>query len=158
MQVSTAVLLETTTRAIERYEKARVTYDEGVRLWKAQNRKRLTEKALERQKRARDALSVGLKAKKPLTVDQLRDALGGRSYISDLGVERAGDPPRRFTVNLTDYTRPDGVPLADLKALKSLLESVEETTISDGQLQRLGFKNLGWIFRAAVTNEAADGQ
>lgn len=156
MQVSRAVLLETTSSAIERYEKAQAAYSEGAKRWKAQHRKTQVSDALAKQKRARDALSTAVKARKPLTQDQIRDALGGRSYLSDLCVPSPTDPPRRFTLDGVVYQRPDGVPLTDLKALQKTLESVLEDIISDGQLQRLGFKNMGWVFRAAMTNAPAD--
>lgn len=152
MNVTRQVLLETTTTAIEKYTAARTEYDKGAKKWRERATTRENADALERQKRCRDAMSAGLKSKKPLTVDQIRDALGGRSYFSDLAVRSVGDPPRRFVLDGVTYERPSSVPLEDLKALKTTLESVLEETISDGQLQRLGFKNMGWVFRAAVAN------
>lgn len=155
MNVTREVLLDTTTAAIENYTAAKAEYDEGAKIWKARDRAKRVADALNRQKKVRDALSAGLKAKKPLTQDQLRDLLGGRSYVSEVAVAAAQDAPRRFVLDGVTYEQPKGVPLADLQALKVTLESVLEENISDGQLQRLGFKNMGWVFRAAVANQTA---
>lgn len=158
MQVSRSVLLATTTDAIERYEKARATYDEGVKAWKVADRLKRRTDALERQKKLRDLLSAGQKAKKPVTALEIEAVLPGRSsYASSVGVQGSQDPPRSFVVGGAVYKRPEGIPLADLKALEKTLESVLEDIISDGQLQRLGFKNMGWVFRAAMANVPAGG-
>lgn len=152
MNVTRAVLLDATTDALDKYTKARAEYDKGAKAWKERERAKEQQRALDLQRKARDILSAGLKAKKPVGVDEIRDALGGRSYFTDLAPRSISDPPRRFVLDGVSYERPQGVPVDDLKALKTTLESVLEETISDGQLQRLGFKNMGWVFRAAVAN------
>lgn len=158
MNVTRENLLATATDAIDRYTAASARYAEGVAKWKKQNRAKQIADTVTRQKRLRDALSKGLRSGKPLTSDQLSAALGSNSsYVTSVGTPGANDAPRKFTLDGVLYERPDGVPLADLRALKALLETVVEDTISDGQLQRLGFKNMGWVFRAAMANAPARG-
>lgn len=155
MNVTRENLLAATTAAITNYETKREIFDAAAARYVDAINTEAETKAMSRQRELRDALSVAIKAKKPLSADQIEKIGGGSSYVSNFSVsrrERTTDAPASFTLDGVKYARPGRVNLEDLKALKSTLENVVEEMISDGQLQRLGFKNMGWVFRAAVAN------
>jgi len=158
MNVKKQVLLDAAQTAQDTYKAKRERYDQAA----AEYRKRVDLKsatdAMERQKLLRDALSAAIKAKKPLTVAELeRDAskyTNDRNwgYLKYVGSETIKDIPRRFVLDGVTYEPPAAIPQADLQGLIAVLEAVEEDVISDGQLQRFGFKNMAWVLRAAVAN------
>lgn len=154
MNVTVKDLLEATTKTIDQYETAKSDYDAAAKIWATRDLRSRKAKAIDKQRILRDRLSEGLKAKRPLTIDELRAAVGDQSsYIYNLGASvKRQDAPASFVLDGVTFKRPQSVRIDDLKALKAVLEAVTDETISDAQLARLGFKNMGWVFRGLVSN------
>lgn len=101
----------------------------------------------------RDMLTASFKSGTPVTEKMLRDCLVspgryGGLYMTEHVYNEGASPPSEIR-----GVRRKQVPKTDLLALRDLLEAIEDETITDGQLQRLGFKNMAWVFRAAVTTQ-----
>lgn len=158
MNVTTKDLIDAAQKALDNHAAAKARYEAAQKRWLVADTAGRKLKALRQQKALRDGLSAAIKKGHPLTAAELKAFVDPPSdryssgYITSVAFDQQAETPRRFKLEDVTYEAPGGIPKADLESLIALLSSVQEETISDGQLQRLGFKNLGWVFRAAVAN------
>lgn len=144
MQIKKQALLDAIKTALDNYEAAEKKYQTDYAKWKqAQVDKWFTDHADEwgaALTKARRALS----SKKPITASMFPN--DGRGYSDSIefwrGTPNAKDKPRE----------PRVIPIERLESLRGALNAIEEDILSERQIQLLGFKNVEWLFRAAVAN------
>lgn len=156
MRVTKAALLAAIEQAFTKYDTEKADWDKAADIWRTQQAKRWVERKQPQWKALRDLISASIKAKKPITTDEVNSVLfndrsGYRSsYLSDHTFNPTQDPPTTITLDGVQMRQPVGIPRGQLEALKAFLESSPDESFTMEALARLGFKAPAFVFRAAV--------
>lgn len=141
-------LLATANRALANHEKAGKDRQKAIEEYKLQHRLRHIRTYTNSQRELRDLLTKGLKSSGPISLADVRRAIGGIE-LSKLFYT----PPRDYDIK-NDVKDPEGylnpAEYTETRALVKVLTAATGDTISANELKLLGLKNLVPIFTAAA--------
>lgn len=151
MQITKHSLIKAIDLAISTHDKAEVDWDKAVAKWEVERRKTWVTERLPFWKDQRDKLTKLIRNNEPITRETFQEVVGdswGRGTRDGVYFIENASPPRE----LYGVNPPKSINRDRLLALKGALEAITDETISHTQLAQLGYKNVEWIFAAAVAN------
>lgn len=150
MNISKVALLEAIDNAVARQEERRVAYIEAKARMGVRSDERWFAESLPKFVALRDALTKAIRAKTTITRSTWEEAFGTDRYGS------SASPPwysefsdSSFTLNGKQYNN-EVSQSARLESLRGFLLAVEDDVVTPAALKSMGFKDLNWLFRAAL--------
>jgi hypothetical protein len=133
-------------------KKQQAAYDTALVKWERERKQRwLTD---ERPKFAAMQKLVASKARGEVITHAETLAIFGESRYNGLnncGFHEKVDPPGTLQMlNGSKVSRPTGLNIPHLEAMKELLNAIEDDVVNDTSLAKLGVKDVGPIFRMAA--------
>lgn len=151
MKINKAKLLKAIDAAQAAEAKQREEYEVAKVAYVLQLQRQWRRDELPRLKNLRDLLTTAIKRDWLVTREMVDDALGksNRYYSSSLPVW--GEPSiSEFTYGGQRYNKVF-LQTAKYNSLRAALEAIEDDTVTPSALQSIGFKELGYLFRAAIS-------
>lgn len=133
--------------AIAKYEADKIRYANEVKEWQQKRRERWFAEDLPHLKALRDMLTQKIRHGETISYDEMKRAVrahDGWGQVSDHAWAEDRNP------NSREVSPPIRIDVDGLKALKRTIEAISDPEVSDGQLERLGFRKMYNVFRAAA--------
>lgn len=144
MQIRRVALIATIDAALTQHDKAMNEYRRQVRVWKAQRRADWDKESAPRWKALRNTINARMRAGKPITQADVR-----LSMVNLIDHQFDARDPYNHEVEAPRC------PVDRLKSLRSALAAITDDTVTPSSLRSLGYRELEWVFAAAIKNGAA---
>lgn len=149
MAISKAALLEVIDNTLKGYAEDQQRYDAEVKEWQRKRREKWDAEAVPRLRSLRDMLTTKLKAGQVITDRDISNAIGADPDGYNRNVSYVTWEPN----SSPNYNQVKSVPhlnVSTLNQLKSALSVIDGDTVSPTALAQWGFRNLGFLFKAAA--------
>lgn len=159
MKLNRLKLIEVAKSGLEKAKSKRVDYDKQVDAAEAVWEKRWKTEGVQQWRPLRDKITRALKTKEPITVTDL--PIRVTNYIDETATKALYRPfnrgyfknayqgSRGTWVADHDFGPPPTVETQAFEHLADFLEAVEEESVTSGQLENAGFRNLAKLWTAA---------
>lgn len=145
MKMKRALLIQAINDALKAHEDDKARYAHEVKEWRKGRRANWLREDLPHLKALRDMLTQKIRHGETITHDQMKQAVNVRGWHGiDDRAWNDRDP------NGNEVTRVIRVDVDGLTALRRTLEAITDDEVSSAQLERLGFRKLYDVFRAAA--------
>lgn len=146
MQIRRVAIIAAIDAALTKHDKDVNEYQRQVAKWKADRRAAWDRESTARWKALRDLITARLRAGKPITPSDLKGALGSESAVNRCFADR--EP------SASEIVVPR-CPVEKLKSFRAALVAIADDAVTPSALKALGYKELEWVFTAAIKNGGA---
>ncbi|MFD7247878.1 hypothetical protein ACFV6Y_38775 [Streptomyces massasporeus] len=135
MKINRKTIIKTIDTTLAAHEKATAKYKADVAKWQADRRDEWMLTEAPKWKALRDLITARLRSGKPITTKDAKATLS--TYFEDRKPYTTEvDPPR--------------CPVEQLTSLRAALMAIEDDAVTYASLKAMGYKDLEWVFSAAV--------
>jgi len=136
------------------HDKRKAAWEKGLVTWEKERRQRWLREEKPKFGRLSKLITDSLKGGGVLTHEQVKEIFGVGRYDNIINLTPYQPdlmPNSPITLNSGQkLSKPTGVDIQQMQAMKKLLEAIEDDVVTDHALAKLGVKNVTPIFRAAV--------
>ncbi|DAZ90121.1 Uncharacterised protein [Mycobacteroides abscessus subsp. bolletii] len=143
MKMKRALLIQAIDDALKAHEDDKARYVREVKEWHERRSERWFDSSLPRWKALRDLITEKVRHGQAITEDEVKKALGAE-WFGHVCWSPKAEP------NSNQVKRVRVVDTAALASLRRMLEVITDDEVSTAQLERLGFRGLHSVFRAAA--------
>ncbi|WP_078344566.1 hypothetical protein [Mycobacteroides chelonae] len=148
MAISKSALIEMVDKTLIDHAKAVEDNKAATEEWNRKRREKWDAEAVPKIREVRDMLTAKLKAGQTITDDDIsgvlgRDRHGWRRNFGEVTWSPNATPSHQEVKTVPHLD------LAQLRQLKSALSIIDGDSITPSALVQWGFRNLGWLFKAA---------
>ncbi|RIS87415.1 hypothetical protein [Mycobacteroides abscessus] len=148
MAISKAALIEMVDKTLADHEKAVDENKTATEEWNRKRREKWDVEAVPKIRQLRDMFTAKLKAGQVITDDDVTNVLGRDRHGWGRNVSEVTWSPNA-TPSYREVKTVPHIDLSQLRQLKSALSIIEGDSITPSALAQWGFRNLGWLFKAA---------
>lgn len=135
MKINRKTIIAAIDTTLATHQKATAKYQADVVKWQADRREEWMRTEAPKWKALRDLITARLRSGKPVTAKDAKPTFSAyfedrKPYSSEV------EPPR--------------CPVEQLTSLRAALMAIEDDTVTYASLKAMGYKDLEWVFSAAV--------